>query len=196
MIGRGRPFPIRCGSGWCRRSCGTFMSGSVRPVSSASSGTRAAPRSAPLFAIPRSVSTTCSAPRSRCVRNPSALRWPRRLTTAGSSSALSCWLRPSWGRTGEVIQATLRARHELEREQAEAPTRLARASNDADLQQNLTLSNEDAWRYRETDLWGELVQRTQALQIAVRGAGPGVVGISTRTGLRSLRPEPTPAAQP
>ena len=60
------------------------------------------------------------------------------------------------GRTGEVIQATLRARHELQREQAEAPTRLARATNDADLQQNLTLSNEDAWRYRETDLWGEL----------------------------------------
>jgi hypothetical protein len=105
------------------------------------------------------------------------------------------------GRTGEVIQATLRARHELEREQAEASTRLARAVNDADLQQNLTLSNEDAWRYRETDLWGELVQRTQALQIAVRGAGPGVVGISTsdRAGAAPSEPapsEPPPAAQP
>ena len=84
-----------------------------------------------------------------------------------------------FGRTGEVIQATLRARHELEREQAEAPTRLARATNDADLQQNLTLSNEDAWRYRETDLWGELIQRTQTLQVAARPPGPGVVGIST-----------------
>ena len=52
-----------------------------------------------------------------------------------------------FGRTGDVIQATLRARHELERENAEASTRLARAANDADLQQNLTLSNQDAWRY-------------------------------------------------
>ena len=93
-----------------------------------------------------------------------------------------------FGRTGEVIQATLRARHELEREQAEAPTRLARATNDADLQQNLTLSNEDAWRYRETDLWGELIQRTQALQVAARPPGPGVVGISTTD-----RAEPGPA---
>jgi hypothetical protein len=105
------------------------------------------------------------------------------------------------GRTGEVIQATLRARHELEREQAEAPTRLARATNDADLQQNVTLTNEDAWRYREPDMWGELVQRTQALQIAVRGAGPGVVGISTgdRAGAAAAEPapvEPPPAAQP
>jgi hypothetical protein len=110
------------------------------------------------------------------------------------------------GRTGEVIQATLRARHELERELAEASTRLARATNDAELQQNLTLSNEDAWRYRETDLWGELVQRTQALQIAVRGAGPGVVGISTSDRAGAAQPgsvtseagtaEQSPAAQP
>ena len=41
------------------------------------------------------------------------------------------------GRTGEVIQATVRARYELEREQAEAATRLARALNDADLQQHI-----------------------------------------------------------
>jgi len=100
------------------------------------------------------------------------------------------------GRTGEVIQATLRARHELEREQAEASTRLARASNDAELQQNLTLTNEDAWRYRETDLWGELVQRTQALQIAVRGVGPGVVGIATSDRAAEPPPEPAPNAQP
>jgi hypothetical protein len=77
-----------------------------------------------------------------------------------------------FGRTGEVIQATVRARHELEREQAEAATRLARALNDADLQQKMTTSGEAAWRYRETDLWRDLVQRTEALSIALR-AGPG-----------------------
>ena len=101
-----------------------------------------------------------------------------------------------FGRTGEVIQATLRARHELEREQAEAPTRLARAANDADLQQNLTLSNEDAWRYRETDLWGELVQRTQALQVAMRPPGPGVVGISTSDRAAAEQPDPTEQPAP
>ncbi|MET1005604.1 MAG: SPFH domain-containing protein [Propionibacteriaceae bacterium] len=107
------------------------------------------------------------------------------------------------GRTGEIIQATLRARHELEREQAEAPTRLARAVNDADLQHSLhvqhqlTLSSEEAWRYRETDLWGELVQRTQALQVAVRPAGPGVVGISTSDRVAEAAPsEPAAPTDP
>jgi hypothetical protein len=101
-----------------------------------------------------------------------------------------------FGRTGDVIQATLRARHELEREKAEAPTRLARAANDADLQQNLTMSNEDAWRYRETDLWGELVQRTQALQVAIRPPGPGVVGIATSDRAEPGPTEPAPNVQP
>jgi regulator of protease activity HflC (stomatin/prohibitin superfamily) len=76
------------------------------------------------------------------------------------------------GRTGEVIAATVRARYELEREQAEAATRMARALNDADLQQHMTSSSDGAWRYRETDLWRDLVQRTNDLQVALR-AGPG-----------------------
>ena len=70
--------------------------------------------------------------------------------------------------TGEVIAATVRAHYELEREQAEAATRLARALNDAKLQDQMTSSVDDAWRYRETDLWRELVQRTEALQVALR----------------------------
>ncbi|MET0862874.1 MAG: SPFH domain-containing protein [Nakamurella sp.] len=81
------------------------------------------------------------------------------------------------GRTGDVIQATVRARHELEREQAEAATRLARALNDAELQEKLTGSGEVAWRYRETDLWRDLVQRTGAVSVALR-AGPGSPAIS------------------
>jgi regulator of protease activity HflC (stomatin/prohibitin superfamily) len=76
------------------------------------------------------------------------------------------------GRTGEVIQATARAPYELERERAEAATRTARALNDADLQQHMTSSSTGAWRYRETDLWRDLVQRTQALQVFLR-EGPG-----------------------
>ena len=70
------------------------------------------------------------------------------------------------GRTGEVVQATVRARYELERERAEAQTRELRAQNDADLQKHVTPSD-DAWRYRETDLWRELVARTDGLNVAV-----------------------------
>ncbi len=79
------------------------------------------------------------------------------------------------GQTGEVIAATVRAHYELEREQAEAATRMARALNDAKLQDQMTSPSDDAWRYRETDLWRELVQRTEALQVALR-AGPGAPG--------------------
>ena len=75
------------------------------------------------------------------------------------------------GKTGEVIQATVRARYELERERAEAETRALRALNDASLDERLGAPNDAAWRYRETDLWRDLVERTNALQVALR-AGP------------------------
>ncbi len=77
------------------------------------------------------------------------------------------------GRTGEVIQATVRARYELEREQAEAATRTVRAMNDADLQVKLSAPSDGAWRYRETDVWRDLVQQAQALNLALR-EGPAV----------------------
>jgi regulator of protease activity HflC (stomatin/prohibitin superfamily) len=81
------------------------------------------------------------------------------------------------GRTGEVVQATVRARHELEREQAEAATRLARALNDSELQEKLTSAGDVGWRYRETDLWRELVQRTGDLSVSLRSdPGAQVVG--------------------
>lgn len=76
------------------------------------------------------------------------------------------------GKTGEVIQATVRARYELERERAEAETRAVRALNDASLEEQLGAPSDAAWRYRETDLWRDLVERTTALQVALR-AGPG-----------------------
>jgi hypothetical protein len=84
------------------------------------------------------------------------------------------------GKTGEVIQATVRARYELERERAEAETRTARALNDADLQKQMTTPSDDAWRYRETDLWRELVARTEALNVALR-AGPGPTPVAPAT---------------
>src|SRR4051812_9653924 len=63
------------------------------------------------------------------------------------------------GRSGEVIQATVRARLELQRELAEAATR--RAEVEADLQLLPVLgdaSMERALRYREVGMWREFVQ--------------------------------------
>jgi regulator of protease activity HflC (stomatin/prohibitin superfamily) len=86
------------------------------------------------------------------------------------------------GRTGEVIQATARARHELEREEAEAAMRTARAKIDADLAPYLTSPATDAAiRYREVDSWQELARATGFVQHALN-----------RTGV----PEAPPAASP
>jgi hypothetical protein len=63
------------------------------------------------------------------------------------------------GRTGEVIEATSRARLELERERAEAAMRLARAQIDADLAPFVDAPSAGlALRYREVDSWRELAR--------------------------------------
>jgi hypothetical protein len=73
------------------------------------------------------------------------------------------------GRTGDVIQATARARHELEREEAEAPMRVARAKIDADLAPYLADSTREvALRYREIDSWQQVGGRTGVVQPAGR----------------------------
>ena len=90
------------------------------------------------------------------------------------------------GRTGEVIQATARARHELEREEAEAAMRTARAKIDADLAPYLTSPATDAAiRYREVDSWQELARATGYVHQAMnRAGGP------------ESPPPPPPAAAP
>ena len=63
------------------------------------------------------------------------------------------------GRSGEVIQAAVRARLELDREQAEVTIRIAQARNDADLEPYLTGTNTNAaMRYREVEAWRELAR--------------------------------------
>jgi regulator of protease activity HflC (stomatin/prohibitin superfamily) len=72
------------------------------------------------------------------------------------------------GRMGEVIQATLRTRLELERETAEAALRLARVRNDGELLPYLAgTANDVALRYRENDLWRDLVEQRDAVPVAV-----------------------------
>ena len=62
------------------------------------------------------------------------------------------------GRTGDVIQAIVRARFETEREEAEAATRQAEVRIDAELRPQLEDALDAALRYRELSVWRELVQ--------------------------------------
>jgi hypothetical protein len=85
------------------------------------------------------------------------------------------------GRTGEVIQATVRATFELALEEAGAAIRIARAQNDGELEQQITTVRDGAWRYRETDLWRDLVQRSQGVQVNRAPAyRPGRLGLTVR----------------
>jgi hypothetical protein len=85
------------------------------------------------------------------------------------------------GRAGDTIQGAVRARYELEREQADAVTRLARARNDAELSPYLEHSTIDAaLRYREADLWREMVARPDGVSV-VLPAGASTPSSSTVT---------------
>lgn len=81
------------------------------------------------------------------------------------------------GRTGELIQAVSRVPHELDYEQAMAAVRLAQARHDAEL----VAVDGDPWRYRETDLWRELIARREMLNVALQG-GPRVPGAAPGPG--------------
>ena len=76
----------------------------------------------------------------------------------------------------------MRATFELALEEAEAATRIAQAQNDGRLAEEITTVREDAWRYRETDLWRDLVQRSDGVQVGRRrpGYGPGRLGLTIR----------------
>jgi regulator of protease activity HflC (stomatin/prohibitin superfamily) len=87
------------------------------------------------------------------------------------------------GRTGEVIEATSRARHELERERAEAEMRLARAQIDADLGPFVDGPNAGlALRYREVDSWRELARTHDVVVPPSVPAASSAGGSSTRSG--------------
>ena len=93
------------------------------------------------------------------------------------------------GRTGEVIQATVRARHDLEREEAEAGARLARARIDAELEPYYASTSTDAaLRYREVDVWRELAS-AQPDFITATGFRP-----AGRTPMSAAAPAPAPGS--
>ena len=100
------------------------------------------------------------------------------------------------GRAGEVIEAIARARLELEREQAEAAMRLARAQIDADLAPFIAaVATDAALRYREVDSWRELA-RSQASGVVLpparrpaRGSGAGADSAASES-LAAVEPAP------
>lgn len=89
------------------------------------------------------------------------------------------------GRSGAVIQAIVRARLELERENAETETRVARAKHDSELAPYAGQIGEAALRYRQTDVWRDLVVRTEGVSLVAPGAGGS-----------PLAPTEVPASEP
>ena len=73
------------------------------------------------------------------------------------------------GRTGDVIQATARARHEQRLEAASAETRRASALNDAALSTTSAEVARSAWRYRKLDFWLDLAHRPSVPVIVPTG---------------------------
>lgn len=90
------------------------------------------------------------------------------------------------GRHGDAIQATVRARLELEQEEAEAATRMARVRHDAELAPYLVGVGDAALRYRQTDVWRDLVHRPDGLTLAV----PGPVAGAPLPGAEPEQPQP------
>jgi regulator of protease activity HflC (stomatin/prohibitin superfamily) len=80
------------------------------------------------------------------------------------------------GRAGEVIQAAVRARLELERERAENEMRVERARCDAEVAAVLAdVPADAALRYREADVWREV-----GADVAQMNAGLGAMARRTR----------------
>jgi hypothetical protein len=98
------------------------------------------------------------------------------------------------GETGEVIQATARARLELEREVAEEATRIARADIDVKLGTHLTgPAIETALRYREIDAWRQVAQRTgMTIPESWPSPTPPVAADADTDAAPAPPPEPTP----
>jgi regulator of protease activity HflC (stomatin/prohibitin superfamily) len=88
------------------------------------------------------------------------------------------------GRAGDVIQTTVRARLELDREEAESTMRFARARIDSELEPYLTAGSDAALRYREVDVLRDLA----------RSQGPPSLVVPARAPASPGQPEPVEEA--
>ena len=71
------------------------------------------------------------------------------------------------GRAGETVQATLRARLGLAREEANAALQRLRVQHDAELTSRLAEVGETALRYREAEMWRDLAFRSDGVGVSV-----------------------------
>lgn len=111
----------------------------------------------------------------------------RDLATIGFAASSVAITHVDLGRAGDAIQAAVRARFELEREEAETGMRQARARADAQVAALLAdVAADPALRYRESDAWRDLVA-----ELARR---PGAVPVSGRPTVRRADPAPEQAA--
>jgi regulator of protease activity HflC (stomatin/prohibitin superfamily) len=91
------------------------------------------------------------------------------------------------GRSGEAIQAVVRAKYELDRERAEAETRRLRAHNDAELAAALgDVRLDSVLAYREAELWREVAQRDTNVSVVL----PAPTGTAPRTTPLTTQPSP------
>jgi hypothetical protein len=96
------------------------------------------------------------------------------------------------GRAGETVQATLRTRLELAKEEAGAALQELRVRHDAELSRYLGDVGDTALRYREADVWRDLSYRPDALRMSFPAPS---VGNAVEPG-HSSPAEPGPASEP
>jgi len=94
------------------------------------------------------------------------------------------------GRTGEVIQSTVRARLELEREEAETALRTVRARIDSELEPYLASVSDTALRYREVDVLRDLAHAYGDRLVTMRRRSGAAAGEAREQVLEGEATEP------
>ena len=84
-------------------------------------------------------------------------------------------------RAGETVQATLRARLELAREEANAALQRLRVQHDAELTSRLAEVGETALRYREAEMWRDLAFRSDGVGVSVPLPAPPMAEAATES---------------
>ena len=85
------------------------------------------------------------------------------------------------GRAGETVQATLRARLGLAREEAHAALQRLRVQHDAELTSRLAEVGETALRYREAEMWRDLAFRSDGVGVSVPLSAPPMAEAATES---------------
>ncbi len=85
------------------------------------------------------------------------------------------------GRAGETVQATLRARLGLAREEANAALQRLRVQHDAELTSRLAEVGETALRYREAEMWRDLAFRSDGVGVSVPLSAPPMAEAATES---------------